>query len=55
MREFEEAMLARAQVKAEETVRNKNMVLSENSAQAMADFFKIYQDMAAAGGPPQGQ
>ncbi|OCK98814.1 salicylate hydroxylase [Cenococcum geophilum 1.58] len=49
MREFEEAMLARAQVKAEETVRNKDMFLSENGAQAMADFFKMYEDIAAAG------
>jgi len=55
MREFEEAMLARAQVKAEETVRNRDMFLSENGAQVMADFFKVYEDMAAAGGPPQGQ
>ena len=52
--EFEEVMLARAQVKAEETVRNKDMFLSENGAQAMADFFKVYEDMAAAGGPLQG-
>lgn len=53
MREFEEAMLARAQVKAEESDRNRAMFLSENGAQAMADFFKVYEDMAAAaGGPP---
>jgi 2-polyprenyl-6-methoxyphenol hydroxylase-like FAD-dependent oxidoreductase len=50
MRAFEEAMLARAQVKAEETVRNRDMFLSDNGAQAMADFFKKYEDMAAAGG-----
>lgn len=40
-------MLARAQVKAEETVRNRDMFLSENGAQAMSDFFKVYEDMAA--------
>lgn len=51
MREFEEAMLTRAQVKAEESVTNKNMFMSENGAQAMAGFFKMYEDMAAAGGP----
>ncbi|MCJ1232625.1 hypothetical protein MMC14_000578 [Varicellaria rhodocarpa] len=55
MREFEEAMLARAQVKAEETDRNRDMFLSENGAQAMADFFKVYEDMAAAGDPPSRQ
>ena len=51
MREFEEAMLARAQVKAEETLRNKDMFLSENGARMMADFFKVYKEMGAAGGP----
>lgn len=55
MREFEEAMLARAQEKAEETARNKDMLLSENGAQAMVDLFKTYEDMAAAGGPPEGK
>lgn len=55
LRKFEETMLARAQVKAEETERNRVMLLSENGAQAMADLFKIYEDMAASGGPPQGQ
>jgi 2-polyprenyl-6-methoxyphenol hydroxylase-like FAD-dependent oxidoreductase len=55
MRQFEEAMLARAQVKAEETVRNRDMFLSDNGAQAMADFFKMYEDIAAASDPPRGQ
>ena len=40
IREFENDMLARAQVKAEETDRNRQMFLSENGAQAMADFIK---------------
>lgn len=56
MREFEETMLARAQVKAEETIKNRDRFLSQNGAQAMADFFKMYEAMAVAGGPPpQGQ
>ena len=46
MRKFEEAMQARAQVKAEETDRNRAMFLSENGAQAMADFFKTWQLLA---------
>lgn len=50
MREFEETMLARAEIKAEETVRNRDMFLSENGAEAMANFFKVYEDMATAGG-----
>ena len=41
MREFEEAMLARAQEKAEETDRNRAKFLSENSAQSLVDFFKM--------------
>ena len=52
IQEFEEAMIARARVKAEETAKNQDMFLSENGAQAMADFFKVYEDMAAAGGGP---
>ena len=54
VREYEETMLARAQEKAEETVRNKDLFLSEDGGQAMADFFKVYEDVAAAGGPVQG-
>jgi 2-polyprenyl-6-methoxyphenol hydroxylase-like FAD-dependent oxidoreductase len=53
IREFEEAMLARAQEKAEETIRNRGMFMSENGTQAMADFFKMYEDMATVGGPLQ--
>ncbi|KAJ8097677.1 salicylate hydroxylase [Lipomyces tetrasporus] len=48
----EEAMLLRAKEKAEETA---NMFLSENGGQAMADMFKMFEDMAAAGRPPEGQ
>lgn len=56
MREFEETMLARAQEKAEETDKNRELFLSENGGQEMANFFKVYEDMAAAGDlPPQGQ
>ena len=55
VREYEEAMLARAQEKAEETAKNKDMLLSENGGQAMADMFKMFEEMAAAGGPPGGQ
>ena len=56
MREFEEAVLARAQVKPEEVVRNKEMVLVENGAQQMADFFKIfYRNVTTAGHPLQVQ
>jgi len=51
IQEFEETMLARAQVKAEATVRNKDMLLSENGAQKLADFFKMHEELAAAGGP----
>jgi 2-polyprenyl-6-methoxyphenol hydroxylase-like FAD-dependent oxidoreductase len=56
MREFEEGMLTRAQEKAEETAQNKDMFLSENGGQAMADFFKAaYGDMAGARGEVEGQ
>jgi 2-polyprenyl-6-methoxyphenol hydroxylase-like FAD-dependent oxidoreductase len=55
VREYEEAMLARAQEKAEETAKNKDMFLSENGGQAMADMFKVFEGMAPASGPPGGQ
>jgi hypothetical protein len=55
MREFEEAMLARAREKVEDAIRNRDMFMSENSAQAMVDFFKMYEDIAAAEEPPEGQ
>jgi 2-polyprenyl-6-methoxyphenol hydroxylase-like FAD-dependent oxidoreductase len=55
MREFEEAMLLRAKEKAEETAKNKDMFLSENGGQTMADMFQMYQDMAANGKLPEGQ
>ena len=55
VREYEEAMLTRAQEKAEESAKNKDMLLSENGGQAMADMFKMFEEMAAAGGPPGGQ
>ena len=50
IRAFEETMLVRAQEKAEESVKNRDMILSENGGQAMADFFKMAHDMAAAAG-----
>jgi 2-polyprenyl-6-methoxyphenol hydroxylase-like FAD-dependent oxidoreductase len=50
VREYEEAMLARAQEKAEETAKNKDMILSENGGQAMADMFKMFEEMPAAHG-----
>jgi 2-polyprenyl-6-methoxyphenol hydroxylase-like FAD-dependent oxidoreductase len=55
MREFEQAMLARAQEKAEETARNKDMCLSENGGQALADMFKKAYGMMAAGELPEGK
>ena len=39
IQEFEEIMLARAREKAEETDRNREMCLSENGAQKMAELF----------------
>ena len=51
IREFEEGMQARAQEKAEETDKNREMFLSENGAQKMKEFFKVYEDLAAAVGP----
>ena len=53
---FEEKMLARAEVEAKDTDSNREMFLSENGAQRMADFFHMYADMAAAGDAhPHGQ
>ncbi|KAK3318054.1 salicylate hydroxylase [Apodospora peruviana] len=54
VREFEEAMQRRAAEKAEETARNKDMLLSENGAQALADTFNMFRDMKAAGASPEG-
>lgn len=53
LREFEETMLARAQAKAEETLSNKELLFSENGAEALADFLK--EMAAAAGGEAEGQ
>lgn len=51
IREFEETMLARAHEKAEETDKNKDMFLSENGGEQMANMFKAaYGDMAVGGG-----
>ncbi|KAK9337638.1 hypothetical protein V1521DRAFT_384415 [Lipomyces starkeyi] len=55
VREFEEAMQVRAQEKAEETVRNMDMLLSENGAEAMVNLFRMYEDMGAARGTPEVQ
>ncbi len=51
MTEFEKAMQERAQEKAEETDKNREMFLGENGAQKMKEFFKMYEEVAAAGGP----
>ena len=48
IRAFESAMLARAHEKAAETDRNRQLFLSENGAQALADFFKGFGDEGAA-------
>lgn len=48
IRAFESAMLARADDKAAETDRNRQLFLSENGAQALADFFKGVGDGGAA-------
>ena len=55
VREFEDRMLARAQEKAEETDQNRQMFLSEDGAERMREFFKVYEDMAAADGLAQKQ
>ena len=55
IREYEETMLARAQDKAEETAKNQEMLLSENGGQALADMFKMFGEMAAAGVPFEGK
>ncbi|KAF7548757.1 hypothetical protein G7Z17_g6856 [Cylindrodendrum hubeiense] len=52
IREFEETMATRTKEKAEETAKNQKMFLSENGGQVLADMFKMYEKMAAAGGPP---
>lgn len=44
IRDFEKTMLSRAQEKAEETVQNKDMMLSEHGGQALADIFKTVYD-----------
>ena len=49
MVEFEETLFARAEVKAAETDSNKNLFMSENGAERMAEFFRTaYEGMAAA-------
>ncbi|KAK9428335.1 hypothetical protein V1505DRAFT_423502 [Lipomyces doorenjongii] len=55
IREYEETMLLRAKEKAEETANNKDMFLPENGGQSMADMFKVFENMAAAGRLPEGQ
>ncbi|KAF2462812.1 salicylate hydroxylase [Lindgomyces ingoldianus] len=48
LRGFEEGMLTRAKEKAEETAKNKDMLLSENGGQAMADMFRqVFERIAA--------
>ncbi|KAK3365523.1 hypothetical protein B0T24DRAFT_636017 [Lasiosphaeria ovina] len=55
LREFEEAMLRRAAEKAELTARNKDLMLSENGAQALADLFSSFGGAAPPGAPPEGE
>lgn len=55
LRDFENTMLARAQEKAEESLKNQKSFLSENGAQVMADFFKVHDDIAAAQGLSRGE
>lgn len=52
---FEEAMQARAQEKAQDTVNNMKMFLSENGAQKLLDFFMQFAAMATEVGPPEGE
>lgn len=49
LREFEEAMFARAQEKAEESWRNREMMFAEDGAQALAGLMKSFFEA----GPPQ--
>ncbi|KAG6355964.1 hypothetical protein INS49_015349 [Diaporthe citri] len=49
LREFEEGMFARAQEKAEESWRNREMMFAEDGAQALADLMKSF----FGAGPPQ--
>ena len=51
VREYEEKILARAQEKAEATVKNKDMMLSENGGQALANMFSMAYGTATSGGP----
>jgi hypothetical protein len=51
--EFEKTMQERAKEKAEESARNKDLLLSENGAQALVDLFSMYADMGTAGGLPE--
>ncbi|KAJ6541707.1 hypothetical protein B0H19DRAFT_1174312 [Mycena capillaripes] len=50
VREFEEAMLARAFEEARNSAQLSDMLFSENGAQALVDFF-----MQATGRPQEGQ
>lgn len=55
VREYEEAMFVQAQEKAEEAIKFGDICLSENGGQVVADLFKMFEEMAASGGPPGGQ
>lgn len=53
--EFEEAMVERAKGEAEKASRNGEMMLGEHGGQAIADIFKMFEDIAAKGGEfPEG-
>lgn len=54
IRDFENAVLARAQEKAEETLQKKENFLSEDGRQRLANFFKsACEDLAEGGAPAQ--
>ena len=53
MREYEEGMLARAQEKAEETKRNKDMLLSEDGGKRLADMFRGFYGGGGSDGAGQ--
>ncbi|KAK0717432.1 hypothetical protein B0T26DRAFT_709899 [Lasiosphaeria miniovina] len=48
-------MLRRAAEKAELTARNKDLMLSEDGAQALADLFNSFGGTAPPGAPLEGE
>lgn len=49
---FEEAMVERAKGEGEKAARNGEMMMGEHGGQALADIFKMFEDMAAKGETP---